>query len=99
MPTGKVWSQIVASFKFACGATTSGQALCWGDNYYNQATVPPALSAPGSLDLAPAGFYRRGAEDNVPCPAGWSSRPGAVTVLGCSISVNISISLTSNPTA
>ena len=85
MPAGKVWSQIVASYKFACGATTSGQALCWGRNVDNRTTVPPSLSAPGSLDLAPAGFYRPGAEDNLPCPAGWTSRPGAITVLGCSI--------------
>ena len=89
MPAGKVWSQIVASYKFACGATTSGQALCWGDDNSGRTTVPPSLSAPGSLDLAPAGFYRPGAEDNLPCPAGWTSRPGAITVLGCSIQVDL----------
>ena len=33
-----------ARYEFACGVTTSGDALCWGDDDYGQATPPAGVS-------------------------------------------------------
>ena len=85
LPAGKTWAQLSAGMSHTCGVTTSGEPLCWGDNDRNQATVPTTLTVT-RVDLSPAGFYRPG-KDDIPCPAGWTSRPGAITVLGCSIEV------------
>ena len=84
VPAGETWAQLSTSSTHTCGTTTSGKALCWGYNNDDQTTVPTTLAR---VDLAPAGFYRPG-KDNLPCPDRWTSRPGAITVLGCSISTS-----------
>ncbi|MCP4465185.1 MAG: hypothetical protein GY813_00355, partial [Halieaceae bacterium] len=78
-----------AGLSHICGVTTSGEPLCWGSKSQNQATVPTTLTVT-RVDLSPAGFYRPG-KDDIPCPAGWTSRPGAITVLGCSIRYSCSL--------
>ena len=81
VPADKTWAQISAGGDHTCGVTTTGEALCWGSSSNSQATVPTTLT---SVDLAPAGSYRPG-KDNVPCPGGSSSNPGAITALGCRV--------------
>ena len=83
IPAGKSWAQLSAGKMHTCGTTTTAEALCWGSNSDKQATVPTNLTR---VDLAPAGFYRPG-KDDIACPTGWTSRPGAITVLGCSIEI------------
>ena len=74
----------LGSYHFVCGSTIDAEPLCWGGNdHSNRAIVAPALVTSG-VDLAPAGFYRPGSDD-LPCPVGWTSKPGMISVLGCNI--------------
>ena len=80
LPPNKTWAQISAGEGHSCGATTSAEVYCWGYDHRMQVSNKTNKT----LDLAAAGFYRRG-KDEIPCPSEWTSRPGAVTVLGCSV--------------
>ncbi len=37
---GVVWQAISAGSYHACGITTTGEALCWGNNYAGETIVP-----------------------------------------------------------
>ncbi len=54
---GHLFTHVDAGYLFACGATTSGEAVCWGLNNYDQigsaygAYVPSPVPV---LDLGPS---------------------------------------------